>query len=373
MRSKICCLAILLVVSAQVIVLNFCILTKSANLTQEWRRITFTIPVLLPAVHRKMKEEGQSTWTGNGTVLPSQAADTQGNGGTVKALETAQFGSEAIGTILHSKVYTKVQGVTQAGAEPVELHNLSSTQQPVRETAKPSTSHIVVISRINTRVAPTLNQEGQPVAAGPARQTFVKHIIETETPFTSQMPEHHLEVGGVCREQYCLEYLTRGERQAYRDCGRRVTWKSYLKCGCRFMNGTGRKKVALVSLPGSGNTWVRGLLQKVTGICTGSIACDKTLRAEGFCGDGIHSSGQLVVKTHDSTLQWTGGKVVRANRPIYDAAIFVIRDPYKAAVAEWNRELSNRYSTEQTGSNHIKYMDNPTFFSEFIASTIMAS
>jgi hypothetical protein len=27
--------------------------------------------------------------------------------------------------------------------------------------------------------------------------------------------------------------------------------------------------VGLVSFPGSGNTWVRGLLQKVTGICTG--------------------------------------------------------------------------------------------------------
>lgn len=29
--------------------------------------------------------------------------------------------------------------------------------------------------------------------------------------------------------------------------------------------------VGLVSYPGSGNTWVRGLLQKVTGICTGTV------------------------------------------------------------------------------------------------------
>ena len=39
---------------------------------------------------------------------------------------------------------------------------------------------------------------------------------------------------------------------------------------CRFMNGTGRGVVGLVSFPGSGNTWVRGLLQAVTGICTGT-------------------------------------------------------------------------------------------------------
>ena len=38
---------------------------------------------------------------------------------------------------------------------------------------------------------------------------------------------------------------------------------------CRFMNGSGRSPVGLVSFPGSGNTWVRGLLQKATGICTG--------------------------------------------------------------------------------------------------------
>ena len=39
---------------------------------------------------------------------------------------------------------------------------------------------------------------------------------------------------------------------------------------CRFMNGSGRNPVGLVSFPGSGNTWVRGLLQKATGICTGT-------------------------------------------------------------------------------------------------------
>ena len=38
---------------------------------------------------------------------------------------------------------------------------------------------------------------------------------------------------------------------------------------CRFMNGSGRSPVGLVSFPGSGNTWVRGLLQKATTICTG--------------------------------------------------------------------------------------------------------
>ena len=40
---------------------------------------------------------------------------------------------------------------------------------------------------------------------------------------------------------------------------------------CCFMNGSKRAAVALVSHPGSGNTWVRGLLEKATGICTGKL------------------------------------------------------------------------------------------------------
>ncbi len=43
---------------------------------------------------------------------------------------------------------------------------------------------------------------------------------------------------------------------------------------CRFMNGSGRGVTGLVSFPGSGNTWVRELLQTVTGICTGTVFSD---------------------------------------------------------------------------------------------------
>ena len=39
---------------------------------------------------------------------------------------------------------------------------------------------------------------------------------------------------------------------------------------CHFMRGEGRQATVLASYPGSGNTWVRGLLEKTTGICTGT-------------------------------------------------------------------------------------------------------
>ena len=42
--------------------------------------------------------------------------------------------------------------------------------------------------------------------------------------------------------------------------------------------------VALASFPGSGNTWLRYLLQQATGILTGSIYMDKELYKHGFPG-----------------------------------------------------------------------------------------
>ena len=40
---------------------------------------------------------------------------------------------------------------------------------------------------------------------------------------------------------------------------------------CRFIDGDRRAPVALASFPGSGNTWVRVLLEKATGVCTGEF------------------------------------------------------------------------------------------------------
>ena len=41
-------------------------------------------------------------------------------------------------------------------------------------------------------------------------------------------------------------------------------------CG-QFINGTSKAAVALASFPASGNTWVSGLLEKATGVCTDEL------------------------------------------------------------------------------------------------------
>ena len=57
-------------------------------------------------------------------------------------------------------------------------------------------------------------------------------------------------------------------------------------------------RVALASPPGSGNTWVRHLIQLVTGLQTGSTYLDDELKANGFPGEGISNGSVIVVKVH---------------------------------------------------------------------------
>ena len=76
-----------------------------------------------------------------------------------------------------------------------------------------------------------------------------------------------------CTQPPCLQYLLEGEKKAFTLCQRETpTFKSTMKapkCKCKFRERTGKKTVALHSLPGSGNTWLRGLLERATGLCTG--------------------------------------------------------------------------------------------------------
>ena len=79
----------------------------------------------------------------------------------------------------------------------------------------------------------------------------------------------------VCRDRICSEFLTRRDQSSFNRCTKRqkyaAKWRDKPLGKCHFMNGTNRAAVALVSFPGSGNTWVRGLLEQATGVCTGKI------------------------------------------------------------------------------------------------------
>ncbi|XP_076452528.1 uncharacterized protein LOC143288124 [Babylonia areolata] len=89
-----------------------------------------------------------------------------------------------------------------------------------------------------------------------------------------------------------------------------------------------RSGAALASVPGSGNTWLRHLLQQATGYLTGSVYDDAFLRASGFPGEGIANGSVLVVKTHSADPD------VRRH---FRSVVLLVRKPRNAILAEFNR------------------------------------
>ncbi len=168
-------------------------------------------------------------------------------------------------------------------------------------------------------------------------------------------PDNVIEVVGEglnqCQRKHCIEYLTKQERVTQKKCMREVfrymdpsnIKKELKENNCQFINGTNRPPVALVSAEGSGNTWLRGLLESATGVCTGFIHCDYIMRRSGFIGEGIKSGSVLLVKTHAVEPQWNGVIYLDPNskQPYFGSGILMIRNPYKSLVAEWNRWVTN--------------------------------
>ncbi|GFT14499.1 WSCD family member AGAP003962 [Nephila pilipes] len=86
--------------------------------------------------------------------------------------------------------------------------------------------------------------------------------------------------------------------------------------------------IALVSFPGSGNTWIRFLVQQATGILTGSVYRDYSLKRNGFPAESVANGSVLLIKTHE----W--GETTRQK---FQKAVLLIRDPFGCLVAEFNR------------------------------------
>ena len=180
-----------------------------------------------------------------------------------------------------------------------------------------------------------------------------KRLAELEEERRKKIATQNLLKKNCQGTKYCLAGMKSSQRWMHDECffeALRDRNKSKIElnpCKCKLLKTTdaiSKANVGLVSLAGSGNTWLRGLLEKATGVCTASMWCDSVLRAKDFCAEGLHSSLTLVTKNHDPTIRWRGQPIPKHcsdyNKPQFDAVIFLHRDPYEAMVAEWNRALA---------------------------------
>ena len=175
---------------------------------------------------------------------------------------------------------------------------------------------------------------------GPSLRGAVKLLLESEFNCSSQLhwssmvtllasksdsfSSKELDTYSQCiatAQSKCLLQTSRGKfesRLLQRYCHK---WSEM-----KFLSGegAGRKDarfIALTSYPGSGNTWVRMILEELTGVFTGSIYCDTNLLFSGLFGAFVVSNRVLVAKTHQSSLKGARGVIV------------IVRNPYHAIIS----------------------------------------
>jgi len=117
----------------------------------------------------------------------------------------------------------------------------------------------------------------------------------------------------------------------------------YQKCHKMAFRSSG-PVVLLSSYPGSGNSWVRQLIETAAGIYTGSVYCDPSYVSSGMIGEGLRTGNVIVVKTHFSKIE--SSKI-----------IYLIRNPFDAMVAEWSRFVTRRNMADrhvsEVGKEHF--------------------
>lgn len=153
-----------------------------------------------------------------------------------------------------------------------------------------------------------------------------------------------------CTDDICSGYLSTDDKSRYDSCidSVKATNITLPASKCKFIDGRDRDPVALVSLPGSGNTWVRGILEYMTGVCTGAIYCDISLRSHGFTGEYVRGGSVIVVKTHENSPMWMDTRSPPKKHNYwgqFGSAVFILRNPFNALVAEWNRKVANNFTS----------------------------
>lgn len=138
----------------------------------------------------------------------------------------------------------------------------------------------------------------------------------------------------------------------------------------RFRDAANKRNriVQLASYPGSGNTWVRHLIQRGSGLYTGSVYNDQSLKSE-FPGERRRDSSVICVKTHYPCKGcWykkprggnSNASLIERGRSGrvsgYRGTIQVLRNPFEALLSDFNHK--------QSGANHTGLADHQVLYSQ---------
>lgn len=166
--------------------------------------------------------------------------------------------------------------------------------------------------------------------------SMVSLIAEKSSYFSSAELKLYAQCVSSSRHS-CVQKLSNGNYQTHlitRQCHK---WPDMKFLGNGDADSAKGGFFALASYPGSGNTWVRLLLEELTGVFTGSVYCDASLLFSGMLGAFVVSSRVLVVKTHHGYLSSAKGVVV------------IVRNPFHALIS------SLTYKETRSHDRHVTY------------------
>ncbi|KAF1324048.1 Transmembrane 9 superfamily member 2, partial [Globisporangium splendens] len=115
------------------------------------------------------------------------------------------------------------------------------------------------------------------------------------------------------------------------------------------------ERIAIVSYPRSGNSLMRGLLEKITGVYTGcdtrpDRALSQELQQYGMKGEGVVDESVWFVKTHfPERVGWKPFNVKKA--------ILVVRNPWDAIDSYFNMTLTNTHNKSLHESQYERFAD----------------
>ena len=255
--------------------------------------------------------------------------------------------------------------LTNETMQDSRLHGVSTVAQTSVTSLDPSSESSAVST---SHMDPTLSSVTKSVLTDGTIQNNRPHSASSMAPrrsvtlATQKSPYEQ----PPCKLSNCVDLLTLSEQILLKNCEKKAvqyTGHQLPHSTCRFMRGgISQHPVALNSQEGSGNSWLRGLLEKATGICTGFNGCDVEMRARGFLGENIKSAHVLVVKTHVHIPKWIGEKsnVRLLYESSYGSAIFLIRNPAHGMIAEWNRKVTIK-KIKSSNSSHTNVISQNEF------------
>ena len=122
---------------------------------------------------------------------------------------------------------------------------------------------------------------------------------------------------------------------------------------------------ALASYPGSGNTWIRYLIEGASGVYTGSIFDSKSMADAGHLGElrNFRDGSTILQKTHHRAIYPDGyghfnltWRIEHINQ-FNGRAVVVVRNPFNSILSYWN--------FYQTGSHTVSADKNSLLSNEF--------